>query len=607
MFRFLKTIAALAALLALLALPALAECWTSPGDLYWHAVRDCLGTDHPNAVHADDDRLYPCPVCVQDETDYGDPVAFVRKDILLLCIPDQWMASLQEEDYDGIPWEPYEDWGKGDKAERMLAEDLHGEAYQRALTERAQGIDAEAPILCPQFYSYDGVCLCRRHLGGAWYIAYRFADEEWDSYRSSELTFHHNVLRGTLSVSRDSVYELYNREQPFRLPDDLPDAQAAFTAGSGDLALTLFGGDAGHFLELRERDADPDLLETVSLSIGDHAPDVELEGCMDGVDGVYVVALTDAEIARVTGGAPVALHHDWIDPEAFGDSDYAIAEKGTAGTCVVDREGRFIVPPIGEYSQRILRHGDTFFVKDVSGSRLGSFLDDVISEKLRVLRVESGEVTELMALENDDMIVFTEGEAFNDAVFAMEFYGYGEEDGPSSTWLIFDMDTGKQLCAVPANYDDPVSPTAELKVGYPLQSGKPQRVIFYGYGEHDVEVHWLADNHGNRVSENFQMLDAMLWRGDTGVYLAQTFDHSEVSGYPNGAQYGFFRWNDGREQDFSAGFDGRPWYGEHWRCGLVDQDGHALTPIEYVKVTQVTETRIDLEAPDGRVDIYEIE
>ena len=60
-------------------------------------------------------------------------------------------------------------------------------------------------------------------------------------------------------------------------------------------------------------------------------------------------------------------------------------------------------------------------------------------------------------------------------------------------------------------------------------------------------------------------------------------------------------------KDLLAGYDGREWFGPHWRCGIIDHNGNLLAPCAYTRVTFLTGTRVQLETPEGQQVVVELE
>jgi hypothetical protein len=113
----------------------------------------------------------PCPVCVQDDADYGEPCAVERGGTAVLRVSDAWIRTL----------EPFYVFGtardevfEGAAAPKELARILHGEAYEAFLNAIMQNGVADAEVLCPELYEDDGLlAMHARHIGGAWYLVFR--------------------------------------------------------------------------------------------------------------------------------------------------------------------------------------------------------------------------------------------------------------------------------------------------------------------------------------------------------------------------------------------------------------------------------------------------
>ena len=331
---------------------------------------------------------------------------------------------------------------------------------------------------------------------------------------------------------------------------------------------------------LREHNADADLLVDVGLTLDGKDMGISLTGYMDSTDAVYVGVFTAPEAAQVKGGAALALAREpWLTEKAYQGTDYAIVKKGTAGVGVVDRAGNFVIPPSGdEGGQFIYRNGDTFFVHSVRNP-----------QSLRVIRMVNGAVVELAKLDAPLNGFVTYGGS-NRAVFLLNT---GSRSG--SAWYVYDMDTGEKIAELPVNERASDAPGYGTSPSYRLETAKPQRLVLGDWNRESGSAFWLADNWGNRISENFQCVEALSWSDAGGLFLVSTWEESEHRSMPND------------QEDLFAGYDGREWFGPHWRCGIIDHNGKLLAPCVYTKVTLLTGTSVQLETPEGQQVVVALE
>ena len=575
----------LALLIAALGLPALAEggCWYDADRpaLTWHATPDCAAGGALTAISEGDANrlgLLPCPVCVQDMAGAKGVAAVERGGTIILRLTDAWMASREDigSVFAGYPCDVYD----GDAGLKALSERLHGDAYVRFLADIAATGRAEASAYYPGIYPENGeAILCQRHVGCAWFTALRPAVAVDDPY-PMYLRFFGGPLTWRDGALHTDDWQEWG-DDGYRLKLDKRGSKRAFSRDYGGLELLLFRELDADILVVHERHADADLLEDVGLALDGADTGLRLTGYMDGGDAVFVGVLTAPEAARVKAGAvPSLTRKPWLTEEAYQGSDYAIVKKGTAGMGVVDRSGRFVIDPPGvEYAQDITRQGDTFFIWNRDEPR-----------SLRVVRLEGKAPVELLRREapEDGFISIP---VSNSAVFA-----YDVSDRDRCVWYIHDLDTGAELAALAVNEHDPDAPAYSFSVGidakFEIETAKPTRLIFGDLNAEDAprgSRFFLTDNAGRRVTDDFQYLEALAFSDAGGLYLASRWEPEELTGFPND------------EEDLSAGYDGRPWFGAHWRCGVVDENGNALTDMDGVKVTLLSDREVLLERESGEV------
>jgi len=474
---------------------------------------------------------------------------------------------------------------------KPLSQRLHGDAYVAFLEAIQSGGTASAPAYYPDIYPQNHELeMCRRHIGGAWYTVLR--PDEASRRRMSKAGGLKIYLRffggecayanGTLTLGEGDEWG----DDEYGLKFEKMESDAVFTRAYDGFTLSLFEEIGASIFVLREHNADADLLAGVGLTLDGEDMGVSLDGYMDGTDAVFVGVFTAPEAARVKGGAALALAREpWLTEAAYQGTDYAVVKKGTAGVGVVDRAGNFVIPPIGEENMQyvIERYGDTFFISRYK------------PDSLRVVRVVNGAAVELAKLDIPEGWVYLL-EGCNRAVFTV-YMG----DGNGRSWQIRDMDTGALVSELPVDESDPDAPTSDfmgVNPRYMLETAKPQRLVLggtRGEGESEHDEFWLADNRGRRVSEDWQYIEPLSWSDAGGLFLVSTWDEGEHMGWPN------------EQEDLLAGYDGRQWFGPHWRCGIIDHNGNLLAPCAYTRATLLTGTRVQLETPEGQRVVVELE
>lgn len=558
-------------------------------EICYHATPLCVDAngadDEITLADAQAKGLLPCPICVQEAADPQGVRAVARGGTYVLKMTDEWMNS--RTDVGGVFGFTTPGIYAGTDGLEPLSQRLHGDAYVSFVEAIQDGGTASAPAYYPGIYPQnDELEMCQRHIGGAWYTVLRPNEAARSAMaKEGKLRMYLRFFGGESSY-KDGTLTLGEGDEwgddQYELKFEKMGSDAVFAKDYGGFDLSIFEELGANIFVLHEHGADADLLEEVGLTLDGQDTGVSLTGYMAGADAVYVGVFTAPEAARVKGGAALALSREpWRTEAAYQGTDYAIVKKGTAGYGVVDRAGNFVIPPSGEeYGAFIYRNGDTFFVHSVRKP-----------QSLRVVHIENGAAMELAKVDAPAGGFVTYGGG-NCAVFAAEL---SDADG-AARWQIRDMDTGALLAEIPVDDSNPDSPTYSVLMGlnatYALETAKPERLVFGGVrgeGEAQRTMFWLADNAGKRVSEDWQYIEPLSWSDRGGLFLVSTWEESEHTDWPND------------EEDLFAGYDGRAWFGPHWRCGVVDHEGNLLAPCAYVKATLLSPTSVKLETAEGQV------
>ena len=294
----------MAALAALFLMPTAAFAdadgfWTANEGWYYHASEHCGGAEDMVPISLEGAAAfekYPCPVCVptQESDEIRAAVVFGQ---LVLRIPDTWLAELENP---GLPRTDSEPDGVdeyGEQALQTLGYCLHGEVYTRFLEELRKSGSTEATAVTLQALpTGDDIILSSRHIGDAWYVCVRTAEnpeEGWD------------LSLGIREVEIQMEGEALHTRVPYRiavktfriLPELVPDVSYIYQREGIQVYKVL----DGYFLDLimaSEKEA-----ELAKLWIGGTDSNVELAPWRSGDVADYGCALTEAEFRALENGA----------------------------------------------------------------------------------------------------------------------------------------------------------------------------------------------------------------------------------------------------------------------------------------------------------------
>ena len=572
-------------LLAALLLPACAladvqsDFWTCNEDLYYHFNRYCGGADELVPISEKAALAfgkYACPVCHQAEDAGGDVQAVVRGGTIVVRFSDAWLARPELTGVFG--WSPDSEYS-GEAAEKRLTEYLHGDAYNSFMADFMADGSAEGRARVPDILSVDGeLIMSRRHIGNAWYAIVRPAvkfNGSWNMYwridgirlrREGESLFTNFDLQTVEEHKELSLSRGGSGGPVFELDNDA-------------LALSVYRELDANIAVIYEKSADADFLEDAQLRMSGMTEGIELDGYMDGGQGVYCCTLTDGELALLEGGVqPEIWHKPLLADAQFMDSPYAEVQRGTGDSGIIDREGNFVVEARYDSVSRPdslsfrITTPRPFFCKEKDGG-------------LTVLHGETLDSIVQLKVENK----YLRGEFVNPSVFETHS-GKGMQlrslsDGSVLFEILFN-ETG--------NYGGEITHAD----GYyrVLADGYPTRMVAWK-GEGPEAKAWLIDNSGNRISDDFQRITPMLWSRDSGMFLVESFNpgdyDDETFGGEKQSSYEY-----GRKYDGSA-------YGDSWRCGLIDQDGNILAEMKYTALEVFEDGAIWLTDETGNSRIWQ--
>lgn len=578
-----KGLLMLLAVLMLLPTCALADVqsqfWTCNEDLYYHFNRYCGGAGElvpisETAAQAFD--KYLCPVCFPMEDAGEDVLAVVRGGTIVIRFSDAWLAKPELEGVFGFSSDSEY---AGEEAETLLAEYLHGDAYNSFLADYMADGKAEGRARIPAILATDGeLIMNHRHVGEHWYVIVRPAEKfsnSWEMYwridgiklRWEDGGLAANFDQQTLEKHKKLKLSACGSEGP------------AFKIENDELQMDIYREMDTNIAVIYEKDADADFLADARLRIPGMKQDIELNGYMDGKLGVYCCTLTEGELELLRRQAqPEIRHKPLLEDAQFMDSPYAEVQRGTGDSGIIDREGNFVVE--AQYDSVFRPHPDSF--------RITTPRPFFCREKDGGLTVLHGETLDSIAqLKAEDKYI--RGEFVNPSLFETHS-GRGMQlrsltDGSVLFELCYD-ETG--------NYGGEISNVD----GYyrVLADGYPTCMVAW-QGDGPGAKAWLIDNSGNRISDDFQRITPLIWAGDNGIFLVECFapeDYDDET-FGGGKQI-YFEY--GKKYDGSA-------YGDGWRCGLIDQNGNTLVEMKHTAMEVLEDGTLWFTAADGNSLIWQ--
>ncbi len=293
----------------------------------------------------------------------------------------------------------------------------------------------------------------------------------------------------------------------------------------------------------------------------------------ESLDGSIVVRYSaEAYVHRylIAGiGGRILARVDSI--EGFGGASYSVARSGESFG-IIDQKGMFVIP--ATFKQITRDQSDVYAGYD----RAPFFCTSAIDGGITVLDCDSletiGRYTEVDS--------YLRASFVNPSLFMVE-------NRSKRSWC--SMETGDVLFSLML-YQDARDFTRSSEYE-PLNAngsflyidGLPECLVITR-GEGANAKSYLADNHGVRISLDFQSLIPLVWANGKGLFLFETFDASAESQSASAA-------------DWDTPYDPVARYGDSYRCGLIDQTGTIAAPAQYVGY-QCVEGSIVLEEASGQ-------
>lgn len=542
--------------------------WSKEGDLHYHGFSGCLGKE--NLTMQDPSGKAPCPVCVPVSDESTEIRATERGGTLVVRIPDGWVDGffIGREDFapDNINTIPIEYFGR--TAILTAAQMLSGDDYIGFMNDQKNG-NAEAVSISADCYAWrgngDGVSMNLRHIDGAWYdITHDFSgdDDDWKlsfSVNATKVWTEGDVL---LTQHCDS-----DGEDALIPVESMKGAKPVFSGEYDNLTISIYDTLETHIAVFHEPDGNSDVLKDVGLDIGVHMTDILMNGYMSGKTAVFCCVLTDAEVSALESGAiPELVRPSLAEGADFMGSSYAAVRTDEDKHGVINAAGEWVVSPTYD----LIDHGHHksekkyFLCWTRSGKKAYkvTVLDGDSLEKL----FEVGDKSCFgSCVENPSILcLYPKGEGSNAAYYLLPT---GEK--------LFEEDDFYDGCAYVSGF------YGESVEGY------PQRIVIQNNSADRGA--YLADNHRNPVTGEYAHIISLFWAGEKGLYLVEQFSGTRgwCGSYASGELY-----------------DGRYEYAkDDYLCGLIDQDGNAVTPIQYVSIEIISRNEILLTRPDGEVDV----
>lgn len=540
-----KRFSLLLALLVLLSVACAEETYYSlKDDLYYHQYADCGGREGRvplSETAAQEFNKYLCPVCACQESQLSAK-AVARGNTIALRLPQSWLNDAQKmvsASFDAAFQAQYVEA----EAYARLTELMQGGRCEAFLADYALNQRAEAAVRIPDIPWQSGELLMnQRHFGDVYYYVLR-PDSAFEAQYTVNLRFFEHDLHFENGVLQEVGAGEWSDEDFEMSLSRVSGGNIVHSVDSDDLQLDIFYEMDCYIAVIEEHNADKNRISGVKLYIDGLDTGISLNGYMDEQNAVYCCVLTDAEFARISGGAQLEIPRgDLTENASFENTDYALVKSGEYYG-ILDQDYQFVLD--AKYLRIDRTAVENLFIAFSQNGE--SLLYDAKAQRV------------IASLKDENSSFSVE----NEAVFTLL---------TASRMQIYDVQTNALLCELPRTNGERLNGKF---VGHVL--GKPNRMVLQG------EKMRLIDLQGASCSAEYAQILPLLWQGERGVFLIANSSKLE----------------------YEIGMDGRK-LEANWRCGIMDENGRILAEMAYVRADILSETELRLTDSEGKSRVISI-
>lgn len=596
--------------------PETGTVYVSKDDPYYHAFEKCAhakGDTEPLMERvARLNGLYPCPVCCEFETKQPLIEAMAIGDIVILRYEDEY---LYEPELTGVFGWSFPDVYQDEKALSTVPGYLHGKDYANFIDQFRQNQSASFIARTPDIlhiYPHETVSeitdpyqaslqygnqkeLHTRYIASSRYALY-FPDFEIKKSigvysRVNGIELNLNRMDDKIMLTSEFTDQTVEEIQKFDVRF-IDDTNAWHSSEAGSLAWFVYHTGNEYVLVIKERNADPYLLENVTLRIGEN--EFTVNGFMDvsgnlealnEISAYYALILTEYEANSIRNGAEISLDHLNF-PTIAEESPFSFipVQYGTGSYGVMDKTGEFVIAP--EYE-------NAWSYQDLSGLYAKNVTGPIVlKDYAGTIYLYDGETLDQIAwysMDGANSIGYafprSTRNSFN--ILSPGIYEISRDEGvyllnrKGEVMMSFLYDeTG--------NFENSLYYSATFlheAAGYP-----DCLVLFEQKGSYVPDRMWIADLSGNRLSRDFDRLIPLIWTENRAIFINVTYDRKAAEKnfylpyYEKGLAFS------GYEKDNS------------FRLGLVDQNGNDIAECKYISL-EIVGNQIYLTRENGGQDI----
>lgn len=598
--------------------PETETVYVSKDDAYYHAFKKCAGIKGEAEPLMERvarlNMLYPCPVCCTFDTKQPLTEAIAIGDIVIIRYEDEYLYDPELTSVFGFM---FPDKYQNEEALSEIPGYLHGGNYSLFLNEVLKNQSASFMARTPDIlnlYPYETVheindpyqaslqyenqtALHTRYLGSSHYALY-FPDFEIGRSigvysRINGIALNAQADGENLSLTSEFTDQTVEEIEKFDIRF-IDESSAWHSSEAGNLTHSVYHTGSEYVLVIKEKHADPYLLENVTLRIGEN--EYAVNGFMD-VSGdweelaennaFYAVVLTEYEADSIKNGAEITLEHLNFS-EIAEESPYAYIpiQYGTGAYGVMDKAGEFVIYP--EYK-------DASSWQDLSGmNAIGVTGPIVLKDYADTLYLYDGETLEQIAyyaLNGESSADFDFPPSARNSLNA-ESPGIYELRRDEGAYLL--NRTGEVIMSF--LYDETGNNKNNLYYSATFLHetvGYPDRIVLFEQKNYTPDRMWIADLNGNRISNDFERLIPLIWTEKRAVFITVTYDREAAEKNFSLAHY-------------EKGFPFSDYENDKtFRVGLVDQNGNELAECKYISL-EVIDNRIYLTEENGGQTIISI-